>query len=882
MDAQGRVNFSYPFEVPIQVSKIAKLAENRHWHIAILAEKNNDFASSSFYVHQEFGVTWYGEIALDSPGAFVWPLQPSGGEDPLNPMNNVLVGTDFEGSTNQTSLMVRYISNGNYQQTIQASGMTWESNIGNPLNNGLPYKANLVTSTPQNPQEMAIKFSYSGVSQFNPSLPYLTDQFEVLMEKNSFTSSPEEGDLYDYNLFVSLADVFQNGTYRGVVNIGIRDPFYVILNLNTENYYAGTTFGQLSQSFGFSGVQQAADQAVIDATSGQTIQLKREITANLFIPVGAISILADYSADRGSFILDFDKHRLNGNITIQGFGTNPSQVYLSGLGIINGTLTIDGRELSVTSDAEVMGNTFIHDTSLSSYRISERHHSPIIVGDSNQGRTRIISTNNAIDAVVHIETIERVYFEGGFERVVFDNNTTDFDFDVHARFDNATVAEIEVLQNAEIYIADGSSITSGFITPSNRTARIYLESGATIAGTLDSDGENGSNRLYSTFTGSGIYDLTEFHGNVVNMRTQTSYTSLQTAYTAALTNDVLRIREMVLDEAVYFNFETDITLEGIQRDYNAFERYESFEAGSFRNRGESVLVNLLDITRSGTTINGVKFDLAVGKQLTTSADDSTFEYLWVTKSHAQSGIEAAVLITNVSGLLVDESAFVRIASTVQDENRHGILMSGILNNIHVQNSNFELIAGKNIGVTGASFENVQFNNNTHERSMDGDTNNDAMIHIVNREFKDALIENITMIDPFIRGIVVQTNEISSIVQNITINNVDVIGDNANQLYSNIVFDNTADNATFQNIEINNSQFDGIISNSQSHILFQTAGNSVLFDDITIHANILSDDSSSTNNFIELASKDINNDLVTWSDITISSNNIQHRMNNGIL
>jgi hypothetical protein len=879
MDAQGSVNVTYDFEVPIQISKIAKLAENRHWHIAILVEKNNNYDTSAFAISTEYGVTWYGEIALDSPGAFVWPRQNFGGSDPLNPMNNVLVGTDFEGSTNQTNLMVRYISNGNYQQTIQASGMQWVSNVGNPLNNGQPYVADLVTRAPMNPQEMAIKFSYSGVSQFNPSLPFLDDQFKVLMEKNSFTSSPEEGDLYDYNLFVSLANVFQNGTYRGVVNIGIRDPFYVILNVIDRDYFAGTTFGQLTQSFGFNSTQEAANAAVIDATSGQTIKLLREINANLFIPMGSISNLANYSSDRSTFILDFDKHRLNGNITIEGFGTMPSHVFLSGLGIISGTLTIDGRELSVTSDAEVMGNTFIRDTSLSSYRITERHHSPIIIGQTNQGRTRIVSTNNAVDAVVHIETIERVYFEGGFERVVFDNNSTSFDFDAHARFDNATVEEIELKQNAEIYIADGSSITSGFITPSGRTARIYLESGATIAGTLVNAGTNGALRSYSTFTGSGTYDLTEFHGNVVNMRTQVSYDTLQTAITFAQSNDVLRVRETSLDEIVYVD--RMLTIEGVQRDYSPRERFETFnEAPRFRNRAESVLTNNLFITSGNVSINGMKFDLAQGKSVQINEDNASLEYVWVTKSHVQSGVEAAILTTNVANLTIDQSAFTDIYNSIAEppltttnSNRHAILMSGVSDNITITNSYFYEVDGKNIGVTGTSLSNLQLINNEHNRSVNGSEDNDAVIHIQVNQFTSGLMDDILIVTPYIRSIRINTATADALVESVIIRNVRVEG--IAQL-NHISFFNSAANTVVSGVQLLNNVLNGLPN--QSAIFFDNASTNARYENLLIQGNTTRTIEAGTmSHYLRIDNRVSDSTGVRWNNLQILNNTMSQTL-----
>jgi hypothetical protein len=782
MDSSGSEPIDYDFVIPIQPSKIAKLAENRNWHIAVQIEKNNHYPSATFAYGGEYGITWYGEIAIDSPGAFVWPLNNSGATE-LNPVNNVLAGTDFNGSTNQTSLMIRYISNGNYQQTIQSSGMEWLANIGDPLNNGDPYRAQLVTRDPVNPQEMAIKFSYSGVSTFSSAMPYLDSGFTVLKEKNSYTSSPEEGDLYDYNLWVSLSDVFQNATYRGTVSIGIRDPFYIIMNATTGVRYAGTTFAQLSQSF--NSVQDAANQAVIETTSGQTIKLLREINANLFIPVGSINGITNYDVDRDIFILDFDKHRINGNITISGVGSIASQVYLSGLGIINGTLTIDGRNINVVSDAEVIGNTFIYDTDLTGYEITERHHSPIIVGENSQGRARIVSSVRAADTDVVIETIERVFFEGEFDRITFNEDSTTFDFDGHARFDNAMVSEIEVAENAEIYIANGSSVTSGFITPTGRTARIYLESGATIAGTITQTGNGVVSRLYSSFTGNGTYDLTEFENNVVNLTRQVSYVNLQAAINMAAPGDRLRVREMTVNNTETIRVEVSgLTIEGIQRDYSPLERYETLnKSPRYRNRAESVFTGDFDIESSGVEINGLAFDFTSGKNLLIENDDVRLDYVWVTKDHAMSGIEAAVEVDSVQNLVINESAFTDIADyTVQNFSknnlnyrRHAILLSGVLSGITIHNSDFREVDGKNIGVTGASVTDIVIADNDHRRSIYGNYDEDAIMHFNVVSFTSGLIHDIDVNQPNIEVVRVNTTTTNALVENVTIEGVNVTG-----------------------------------------------------------------------------------------------------------
>jgi hypothetical protein len=1019
----GTETIDFDVELPIQPSKIAKFA-GRNWHIAVLVEKNEDYTNAGFSILSDFGMNWYGEILLDSPNAFVWPnpITGSGGDPVLNPQNTVRFGTSFgDSELNKTELMVRYISNGNYEKTIQSSGNTWVSDASNPLANGNPFTATLVGRDPSAPQEMAIRFNESGINDLTQSLRFLTDQSTLIREKSLFTSSPETGDEYFYNLFVSLAPEFQNGTYRGVINLGLRDPFYVILNVENDELYAGTPFARLGQTF--STVQEAADKAVVDATSGQTIRLLRDLNANLFIPMGAtagfsspsfnvgqlnyevfnnasstpistsafntllsnatvfasgvvdavhtdvfskpngnlptplnqavpndeknvlnwssvtqletilgvngigpenfalrltgffvpqetgtytftiegddavdltisgivvasqyggnslkalgtntgtINLVAGvavsfqvrhqegssdealrvfwrrpsqsggdtnwyqyknelaasnlaYTQNRSNLTLDFDSFSVDGNVVIQGLGSIDSTLTMSGFGSILQDLTIDGRNLQVISNAEVFGTTYVYNTSMSSYIISEQQHGEIIVGNNNQGRARIVSLNERVQPRVTINTIERIFLEGEFDLVTFIQNSTAFDFDGHARFESATVKEIIVNENSELYFDSGSSVTSGFTTANGKTARVYLESGVL------------PNEL-----GSGTFDVTEFNQqNVINVTTSVVYATLQAAIDAATNGQTLRVREYVNAETITIPDNKSITIEGIQRDYLAFERYSTLDkAPRFRNRGESVLTHAMTIESDEVTINGLKFDFATSQSLSVNADALTLTNTWVSKSHTMSGVEAAIRLESVSGLLITDSAFTDIANingnrlgNPSSNNRHGLLFSGVTQNIIIRDNHFREIDGKNIGFTGASLTNLTIDNNNHNRSVYGIELIDAVVAIEVDHFSSGLIRGLTITNPYISPIQILTSVANAVVQNIEIRNVIVDGLNFN---TSLYFKNTASNALLENINIINNIMAPVTD--KHNIYFENNGVGATYQNIQLDLN----------------------------------------------
>ncbi len=880
MTNSGTESIDFDFEIPIQPSKIAKFA-GRNWHIAVLVEKNNnDYGNAGFNILSDFGMNWYGEILLDSPERIVWPLpeQDFLGDETLNPDNNVRFGSPFDDPLNKTSLMVRYISNGNYEKTIQSSGNTWVSDATNPLANGDPFTATLVGRDPSSPQEMAIRFNESGLTNLASSTKFLTDQSTLIREKSLFTSSPETGDEYFYQLFVSLAPEFQNGTYKGVINLGLRDPFYVILNVDNDELYAGTPFARLSQTF--STVQAAADKAIVDATSGQTIRLLREIDANIFIPMGTTTGLnvgagLNYTSDRSMLTVDFDSFQINGNVIVSGIGNIDSTLIFSGFGTINGDLTIDGRRLDVQSNAEVLGNTLIYNTSLGSYTISEFHSGDIIVGNNNQGRTRIVSLNERVQPKVVIDTIERIFLEGKFDRVTFVQNSTAFDFDGHARFESATVKEVFVNENAELYFDSGSSVTSGFTVASSKTARVYLETG-----NLPNQGS------------SGDIDLVRFlDQNVVNLSNSSVHSSLQDAINEASNGHTLIVREYINTETI--TIDKPIRIEGIQRDYSPLERFEtSNKAPRFRNRGESVITNLMTINSDDVILNGLKFDLASGQQLSIKGDNATLTHLWVTKNHVINGLENAVTIESVSGLLIQDSAFMdildRVTVTKQpavNYNRHGILMSGVLENITIRDSHFNDIDGKHIGVTGTSLNNLLLTNNTHHRSLDGNADNDAIMYFETTTFENGLVSGITVTDPFIRTVVLKTLDNNARFENITVSNVTVGGTDTNQLLSNVAVINDKNNSIFSGIQIIENSFEAIFGDEQNGILFDNTGSNATFENVVISNNTLLGGTNSTSfsnrRFIYLNQRAGSNDTVTWNNLLISDNSINENVNAAI-
>jgi hypothetical protein len=856
MDTSGADLIDFDFAVPIQVSKIAKLAENRNWHIAVLVEKDqNAYDKTSFAVLGQFGVTWYGEISITSPNAFVWPLNSDGGTD-LNPQNHVLFGSTFTDATNKTNFQVRYISNGNYQHTIQSSG-TWISNVGNPLNNGQPYTATLVNGNPTHPQEMAIRFSSSGISTFNEDLPNLTSDLQVMNEKNSFTSSPEIGDLYDYHLWVQLADEFQNGTYRGTVTLGMRDPFYVILNLDDHQYYAGTTFAQLTNSFQHVNAQEALNAAVTDATDPQltiqTIKLLREINANLMIVVGGDNT-ATNEINYGLNV-DFDKHRLIGNVSITGQGVAASTVTLSGLGIISGTLEIDGFNLSVISDAEVLGTTLIKNTSLSSYNITERHHGVITVGSDNVGRARIVSSNNAVDARVNINTIERVFLEGGFDRVTLQNASgrqNQFQWISHVRLDNATVEEIFATVDAEVYVASGSTVTSGLHVSTGKNMKLFVEQFASV------------NEVF-VGSGAGTFDYIRFTNLVHNQTRNLSYSTIQAAIDAANVDDVIYVTEGTFSQDV--NVNKRLHLLGLQYDFRGIERNSSS-----RNRGESTLTGNISVTNDDAVLNGFKYVSSNDNKITVTRNDVTFKSMLMT-STSSSTTSQLVVLSDVSGFEINQSAAVDSHTGITI-----IAFSGTVSNLNINNNVFHSINGDAIGSTSNRVSLTDFVIQDNRFVLSGSSTNEILLDFP--IIDSGLIVGNLFTSNRATAIRVESKEDGTNVTNLSIINNQLTfkgATNSRNALNNFVFVANSHTATFSGIQINDNDFGtgSVDEGIQDYaIKFQSQLNRMMIENIEVKRNTV--EQRGTNllyGLILVASSNNPETTTTWTNITIENNTL---------
>jgi hypothetical protein len=282
-----------------------------------------------------------------------------------------------------------------------------------------------------------------------------------------------------------------------------------------------------------------------------------------------------------------------------------------------------------------------------------------------------------------------------------------------------------------------------------------------------------------------------------------------------------------------------LTIEGIQRDYSPFERYSTTEDTlrfknrrntvlRLRNRGETVLSGLVTIesTSSSTTLNGLKLDLAAGKQLLVEANNATLTHTWVTKSHAMSGVETAVLFNSVDGTLIDQSAFVEIHDGITTSSkdstshrRHAILFSGTVEHTTIQNSNFEEVDGRNISLVGTFGQNIVLQNNEHNRSIFGGSL-DAVYYVDLNSFSSGLIQHNQINESYISAVQIETNGSQPLVENLTISGLTVTGIIQDVL---IQISNSQTSAVVSGITIRNNALTKLNGTNSDHILVHNAG-----------------------------------------------------------
>jgi hypothetical protein len=620
------------FTIKVLGSKIAHLAENNTWNVAVYVDDGDVTEGEySFEVLSGFSMGWYGEINVPGGTEFDWGV----------------VEHDSTYSDHPAAVVndVNFISNSYYQQNIYAD-QYWESDIYHPVT-GVMYLGELDnTGDTDGVQEFALRAHEDSVYANSIQVWDYSRSLGI-----SDGATPEAGDDYDYNMWLKIADHFQNGTYDGLIYLRISDPQYLVWNVTQDELYTST-------------------QNAVDAAShGDELKFVREPQSS----IGTIYIDMDNYYSGGSSLLTFniDKHDVTGNLNISADYTGTLNI--TGSGSLDGNMVIGGEGLSVNNTTDIDGYVELNNISYSSGYTADGIHTEGIYMD---GMGRLTLSDDAVDQTVTVRTDRRVILNGAVKDVIMAYS------DANIRVEG-DVDSITANTKNEIYMADYSSVGTIDIT-GNYYSKIQKEvnadfDSATITGTKTS------------------LDYTEYLDLVINYTQDTHYSTIQAAIDAANPNDVIRLTESVFTEDLVIDVES-LSIQGLQYDHTYWAGNEDYY------RGYSTVSGSVSVNADNVNVNGVYLNM-VNDTLTTAFDNLTFKYNRVDHSGATNVIE--LTSTNQTNIYNNDFSGLGASQVIS--------LRGDITNLSVTSNNFDVYYGSfNYGIyagntTSISTSTIQSN-----------------------------------------------------------------------------------------------------------------------------------------------------------------------------
>ena len=443
-------------KVPIRLSDVTRHTTNEKWMIMIEVEDRYEgHPLSAFAVHGGYNVQSY--VSIDVGGQIQWV--------------DVIAGSDFTDNANSATLgNVQILSNGYFNQTISSS----EHWVGERLGlDGSNVAATLLAEATE-PQSFALRVY--DAAQFLNSQPVTTTSTDFKLR----SQTTEETITLDYTFWLRLNNDFVDDVYRGTLMAGVRPPIHEVLN---QTQGVSGFFAEMIQT------AQPNDQLVVlkEVDLGlDTVNLNQNIA------------------------IDFNGHKATGNLSVETEET--IHVTLSGFGLLVGNLTVNGENLSVSSNLLVTQETIVEAVSTTTFSTSGEHRQGITL----QGSGHVFSSRRVN---VIIDTDQPVRISGLIEKLSIHNANADIELEANFRQLNATVPLDTVILGS----------------PSG------------------------------TFQGEGT---------IMNPRNSRLYVDLNEAITQAQAGDTLKLGPGVFTSSTPINLTKSLTLAGIQagRSFDDLER----------------------------------------------------------------------------------------------------------------------------------------------------------------------------------------------------------------------------------------------------------------------------------------------------------------------
>lgn len=453
---------SFTFELTFKLSKIARFSNDQRWYMGVsivdgMIDNGSGLSTTTYSAlsisqslptdppSSGLDMDWYGEIEIP-PGETVDWVDAG----PLEPFTNAL--TTFSA--------INYISNGYFDYEAYPSDV-WDAQETLPT--GVTY-ASLVEKESfemaNQAQELAIKVA--DTNDINQSVLLKPTQLGLAQEMRigSETRTSEDGTGKTIHFWVALSEIFQNANYSGSLTFTINNNIQPIRDLATND-----THGSLSEA-------QAAG-----VTHAQILRPHSE-TITLNSPMN----------------IDFNGFTLTGDVTIE---TNATRAMtLSAIGTIDGNLTINAPNLSVTNHVEVTGTTTIDAIASTSYIATQTHSGGIFMN----GPGRLNLSSGASLASVEIDTNQPVILAGDINTVLVTGSSADVT--INGRVGSFVSA-----------FTDTAVVVDGTLSHLGVTARTSVVLNGTLSGIdtvalVNLDRKTGSMLGTIESTGNGRYVIT--------------------------------------------------------------------------------------------------------------------------------------------------------------------------------------------------------------------------------------------------------------------------------------------------------------------------------------------------------------------------------------